>query len=433
MKKILLLFLAAVIAFSCISVNAAEDNLSLDKIQIILSQLEIMRGYPDGNFYPERPVTRAEFAKIAVMASSYRDYVASGMNTSPFVDVQYTHWAAPYVKLASVNRFITGYPDSTFRPEDNVLMEEAVTVVVKMLGYDDSDFAASWPYGQIGVAKNTGLLNNISTARGDYMSRGDVAQLIYNTLRAKPKAAAQPNAEFISSIGFNLIENVTILATAKEDSSVGSNKVSTSAGTFKINEYFDHGIVGSKGYILVSNTNELLTFVPNNLSTVNYTVYSVLENEIVAYKDGGLVSLKLSDNLTAYYKLQTSTMGQMKKSLDTGYLLSVAYDTSGNPEYVTINDNALDGPVTILTDGLTDSFGLSSSAIVMRDGNRSNLSAIAKYDIVYYSKTLDMIWAYSKKVTGTYEEAYPNRDAVSSVKISGKTYTIESAQAAAAL
>lgn len=433
MKKLLTIFLVMLIALSGITIYAESDDISADGIRTILGKLEIMNGYPDGNFHPEKSVTRAEFAKIAVMASAYRDYVASGMNTSPFADVQFTHWAAPYVKIASVNKFITGYPDSSFRPENNVLMEEAVTVVVKMLGYSDDDFVASWPYGQIGVAKNTGLLDNVSAQIGEYMSRGDIAQLIYNTLRAKPKAASQANAEYISSIGFNLSENVALLATAKEDSSVGSGKISTTAGTFKINDSFDYGLVGKKGYILTSNSNELLSFIQNNISTVDYTIYSVLENEIVAYKDGGLVSLKLSDNLTTYYKLQTSTLGNIKKSIDTGYLLSVAYDSYGNPEYASVNDGALEGPVTVYSDTFYKTLGLSSNPVVMRDGNKSSLSAVTTYDIVYYSTSLDMIWAYSKKITGTYEAAYPSRDSVSSVNISGTTYVIESADAAVAL
>ena len=432
MKKILTLILVVLLSFSGMTVIAQNDNMSTENIQLILSQLGVMNGYPDGNFYSEKPVTRAEFAKIAVMASAYRDYVASGMNTSPFADVPFTHWAAPYVKLASVNKFITGYPDSSFRPDNNVLMEEAVTVVVKLLGYNDTDFAASWPYGQIGIARNTGLLDNISALQGDYLTRGDVAQLIYNTLRAKPKNS-QSNSEYISTIGFNLKENVTVLATSKEDSSVGSGRVSTSNGTYKINQYFDRSIIGSKGYILVSNSDELLLFIGNNLRTVNYNVYTVLENEIVAYKDGSLVSLKLSDNLTAYHKLQTTTLGAIKKSLNTGYLLSVAYDSSGNAEYVNVNDNELSGPLTVLSDSFYKTLGLSDNPVVMRDGNKSALSSISKYDIVYYSPALDMIWAYSKKVTGTYEEAYPSRDSVSSVKIGGTTYSIESAQAAAAL
>ncbi len=432
MKKLISIMLAALIIFSGITVFAENDDMSAENIQLILSQLGIMNGYPDGNFYPEKSVTRAEFAKIAVMTSAYRDYVASGMNTSPFADVSYTHWAAPYVKLASVNKFIKGYPDSTFRPENNVLMEEAVTVVVKLLGYSDDDFAASWPYGQIGVAKNTGLLDNISAGQGAYLTRGEVAQLIYNLLRAKPKTA-QASTEYISTIGYNLVENITILATAKEDSAVGSGKVSTSGGTYKINEYFDRSSIGRKGYVLVNDSNELLLFIGNNITTVNYNVYTVLENEIVAYKDGKLVSLKLSDNLTAYYNLKTTTVGAIKNSLDTGYLLSVAYDTAGNAEYVTVNDGELEGPVTVLSDTFYKTFGLSDNPIVMRDGNRSSLSGISKYDVVYYSAALDMIWAYSKKITGTYEEAYPSRDSVSSVKIGGTTYTIESADAAAAL
>ena len=60
-----------------------------------------MNGYPDGSFGLENNVTRAEFTKIAVAASSYRNSVATSMTVSPFPDVPYSHWAAPYIKPVS--------------------------------------------------------------------------------------------------------------------------------------------------------------------------------------------------------------------------------------------------------------------------------------------------------------------------------------------
>ena len=52
MKKILSIFLVVLIAFSGITAIAENDDMSTENIQLILGQLGIMNGYPDGNFYP---------------------------------------------------------------------------------------------------------------------------------------------------------------------------------------------------------------------------------------------------------------------------------------------------------------------------------------------------------------------------------------------
>ena len=137
--------------------TAAADGYGDADTAALLSELNIMSGDPDGNLRLDDYVTRAEFSKIAVAASSYRNSVASSSAVSPFKDVPYSHWAAPYVKIAVTNGIVTGYPDATFRPDNYVTYEEAVTVCLKLLGYTSEDFGVSWPYGQTGMAANLKL------------------------------------------------------------------------------------------------------------------------------------------------------------------------------------------------------------------------------------------------------------------------------------
>lgn len=73
-----------------ISVPAAAQ--SDESVVQVVSRLNIMTGYPDGSFGLENYVSRAEFTKIAVAASSYRNAVATNLRTSPFYDVPYDHW-----------------------------------------------------------------------------------------------------------------------------------------------------------------------------------------------------------------------------------------------------------------------------------------------------------------------------------------------------
>lgn len=91
-----------------------------------------------------------------------------------------------------------------------------------------------------------------------------------------------------------------------------------------------------------------------------------------------------------------------------------------------LNKSTLEGPCTITTDSqqIYSLFSLSSTAAlnVYRKGERASVSDIKAYDVVYYERATNTVYAYADKITGTYEEAYPIKANVTSVKISDKTY-----------
>ena len=148
MKKIICVFLTAALILGMIpsAFGASATTVYDESNAILLSKtLNIMVGDTDGNLRLDNYVSRAEFTKIAIAMSQYRNMVPPSSTTSFFKDCSFKHWAASYVRLAVTNGLITGYPDGTFRPEDTVLLEEAVTVMLKLLGFTSEDFGSSWP------------------------------------------------------------------------------------------------------------------------------------------------------------------------------------------------------------------------------------------------------------------------------------------------
>lgn len=218
-KKFLALWTAMILLVGTIPTIFAAP--SEDDVIQFVSQLGIMTGYPDGSFGLENYVSRAEFAKIAVAASSYRNSVATNLRISPFYDVAYDYWAAPYIQVASANRLVTGYVDSTFRPENLVTYEEAVTVLLKVLGYQTEDFGASWPYGQVGLANSLKLTEGVDKYIGDYLTRRDVAYMLYHLMDTKSKGS---NDKYIKTFDAEIVEDVILIATIQEDPSVGGGK-----------------------------------------------------------------------------------------------------------------------------------------------------------------------------------------------------------------
>ena len=96
-----------------------------------LASLGMLGGYPDGTFQPDRTITRAEFAVVAL---AFTDG-GSGDSCS-FTDVNRNDWFYQYAAQASTYGWIGGYPDGSFRPNNKITRAEVSVIVNNMLGRD---------------------------------------------------------------------------------------------------------------------------------------------------------------------------------------------------------------------------------------------------------------------------------------------------------
>ena len=85
----------------------------------------IMKGYPDGRFRPNAPITRAEFTQM-ISTIDNKPY-----GVAPFADVQ-GHWAERAIGSEYQAKRITGYPDGLFRPDANITRAEAAVILNKI-------------------------------------------------------------------------------------------------------------------------------------------------------------------------------------------------------------------------------------------------------------------------------------------------------------
>lgn len=423
MKKILFSILL-ILSFLVIPAYAEEAP---DGVLSLLSQLEIMQGDPDGNLRLNDPVTRAEFTKMAVASSSFRNSVAKSLSISPFPDVTYQHWSAPYVRVGVTNGLVSGYPDATFRPDEGVLFEEGVTIMLRVLGYTDSDFGVSWPYGQLGLAQNLDMTPDVSASAGEVMNRRQVAQLIYNSLKANNKVG---NTQLASGFGVQIHEDITLIADGNDDASISANEVFTSGGTYKTDSPVARNLFGLSGDVAIKNNTTLLSFVPDsgNNNTTDYVVYSTLSDAVMAYRNNTLQAVEIEDSTTVYKGKTQTTFGNLKPALSMGDILRVKVE-GGTIDYITWQKGHIQGPLTVRSSSWGDNWNVTSSTSVMRNGVTVSASGLNTYDIAYYLSDLDMVLAYSNKVTGIYEKATPNTDAPSSITVSGKEYFIEGSAA----
>lgn len=92
-----------------------------------ISKAGIITGYPEGTYKPNNNITRAEFATIIS-----RFFTTSVDTTSKFSDVA-GHWAESNINKVVSAGWVTGYPDGTYRPDQYITRAEAVAVFNRVL------------------------------------------------------------------------------------------------------------------------------------------------------------------------------------------------------------------------------------------------------------------------------------------------------------
>ena len=103
-----------------------------------------------------------------------------------FPDVKPSHWAASYINMAAKGKtIISGYPDGKFHPERPVTVGQAVTILLRMLGYKDENVGGVWPDSYMAVGATIGLTDGVGTNGNAPLTRGQAAKLFLNLLRAE--------------------------------------------------------------------------------------------------------------------------------------------------------------------------------------------------------------------------------------------------------
>ncbi|MDX9917714.1 MAG: S-layer homology domain-containing protein [Gudongella sp.] len=189
-KKLFSVILALVMVIGTMGMSfAAMPDIAGTPIEPAVERLVglgVLTGYPDGTFRPNEPITRAEYATIVYKATQ----LTMIPGATGFGDVPEAHWAAKFIKAATQAGLIKGRGlingVNTFDPEANISYQEAVTLVVRALGYESlAESNGGYPTGHMLVAEQKNLLEGIGGNLSLPASRALVARLTFNALEVK--------------------------------------------------------------------------------------------------------------------------------------------------------------------------------------------------------------------------------------------------------
>ncbi|MGB3636731.1 MAG: S-layer homology domain-containing protein, partial [Rivularia sp. (in: cyanobacteria)] len=102
-----------------------------------LSAQGILSGYSSGIFRPNNVISRAEYAAMITKAFPYIRATRATMN---FNDVSSNHWAKEAIRNAYTKRFLSGYPNQSFNPNQKISRVEAFVALSTGLNYSVPSF-----------------------------------------------------------------------------------------------------------------------------------------------------------------------------------------------------------------------------------------------------------------------------------------------------
>ena len=287
---------AAVTKFSDVS-----DSYTATAVES-LRLMGVLDGYGDGTFRPDTVLNRAQFCKMAVYAMDGSGELGRYSTVTIFPDVKPSHWASAYINMAARKGIISGFADGKFKPGQTVTAGQAVTILMRGLGYKDEDMGGVWPQSYMAEAQTNGLLKSTGiTSAYAGLTRAQAAKLFLNLFEAK------------HGKGETLLFNYNVGKDEVYLTAVDGGKGTMTAGgkTYTMaHPVASTSLIGSKGKAVLNSADEILTFLPITGSNgVSNAAVIIGANGSVA----GLDSLAGSTSYNIYKNGSPATAADLKR------------------------------------------------------------------------------------------------------------------------
>lgn len=365
-------------SMSAFAFNMPEDikDTRFEEPVQVLAALGIMVGDKEsGLIRPDDEIKRSEVAKMAIHALGLEDVAESSRHKSNFHDVADDHWATGYINVAHSQGIVIGDPDGNFRPNDSITYAEAMTMLVRILGYEPvAETKGGYPSGYVVVGSDKGLNKNVSGTSNEAILRGDVAYMTYNALTVK----------LMEQVGFG-----NNLSYEEVDKTLLEDRLGVTKGEGQITAIEGTSLTGDstlkKGQVQIDEDEIFETsYNINNLLGYKVVYYSIEndngENEII------LATLKKDANKTL-----TINADLFDKVTEKSGNKAVSYYKSESTSKTTTAE--LDKKAILLYNGKTEDLTDEILNIKDKSGRMTLLDTNkdGKYDVVFVTEYENMV------------------------------------------
>jgi len=437
----MVLSLSANISFASIAQDVR--NTEYETEAKVLGALNIMVGDEGtGNFRPKDPIKRSEATKIGVALIGLTSAANSNKGYSSYPDVDKSYWANGFINTATAHGLVIGDDTGNFRAEDQIKFSEAVTILVRALGYEyQAKAKGGYPVGYITTAASIGLTKGISSSSDALISRGDVATMAYNALTI----GLMEQTGFGTNVKYEVTDktllenklNVTLVSGKVEavGSSVLDGTSPLSKDEIKIGgKVYNAGstdirtILGFNADAYINNkTKKLIAIVPsegkNTVLSVNSENIDYIENTMSSkalyyFKDinSNSKSLKAAIELDAHV-VYNGKMSDFSKftQIGSGYISLLDTNSNGKYDIVFVNEtvNYVVEDVYTSSKKITDKYGNATLTLDFEDETKTvilekaneyiGLGDLNMWDVITFTISEDGGIIYGNVVTNSFD------------------------------
>ncbi|EST55341.1 Middle cell wall protein [Brevibacillus panacihumi W25] len=439
MKKVVNSVLASALALTVAPMAFAEEatqapamDANMEKTVKRLEALGLVAGYGNGDYGVDKTITRAEFATLIVRARGLEQGAKLAQFQSTFTDVRTTDWFSGFVNVASGQDIVKGFPDKSFKPQNQVTYAEAVTMIVRALGYEPAVRGDFWPNNFIAKASELNIAKNIA-APNNAATRGEVFKMLDNALRVK----LLDQIEFGTDIRFEYSKETLLTKYLKvtvrdmdwvndekldgEDLPFVTNVPVIGLGTLKANEITLSGKAAGLGSSMTYKVADGIN--PNEFAGQHVQVWIKDDApSTIVWMEGSADEDVIMDRLGDFYLDGTNIKNDGSKlSKDSDIKkLKLELDGSGKTykfsEDVKVTYNfhtydSLEALQDIITD--TDGFAFSAKLVLNNDNEISYIHVIddqtmnkSVKEVKYGSKMIEKIDADKKKIYNLDDKSF---------------------------
>ena len=399
-KRVFSLLLALVLTLSAAAIpaSAAEsfsdvtDKKTAQNVEV-LRLLGVIEGNGAGQFNPSGLLTRAEFCKMVVVLMGKGSDAMRYKTVTIFPDVRATHWAAGYINLAvrqSEPKLLAGLPDGTFQPDSYITYGQAVTILMRVLGFADKDSGGIWPDGYINLAKSTGVSAGVNLTGSANITRAQAAQLFVNVLSTGKDGKGYTPAGCTKGD-----KEVTLVSMNGDKLRISGEKDPKTL----VRPSSSSALNGLKGYLLTNSDGKVMTFVPKTSSTTGAAVSNAAVILPADKSTSGISAL--TDGRTDYTVYRNGVLSSVSALRKNDV---VTYDAVSNTVY------ACDTRVTVYYESCEPSPSAPVSIKVL-GGTHLNVLPTAQQSLSKFKpgKTMTLLLTSDGTVAGAVEGDYSAR------------------------
>lgn len=322
-----------------------------------ITKENIVNGYEDGTYKPDKLLNRAELLKI-LMEANYDDSDFAGYSAvSCFNDVPADQWFTKYICAAKAAGIVEGYSDDTFRPANKISLVEALKITLKTFGYDYGP-SNPWYKSVVEEASERNFIPLDFVAFDNDVTRGQMADMITrmllyvlqgNALSEYLDEKSSYKVTYQSLLTNDYVEGHIDFTGAIDNTSPGDveevNVTALDNGKVKVMWDAATDNVAVAGYVVhygktsVTKANEKYELSKDVGNVLQYT-FSGLEGGKKYYFS--VVAYDAAENESAYWAPEASVIVKIPVS-------------SGSPSQVTnVDVTASDGEITLTWSAATD-------------------------------------------------------------------------------